>query len=55
LQMVRDGRWEYAACILAQAAVKSPADSEIQTWLGEAYARLGMSRLRNVRSGALSS
>lgn len=43
LQMVRDGRWEYAACILAQAAVKSPADSEIQTWLGEAYARLGMS------------
>lgn len=44
LQLVRDGRWELAACILAQAAVKSPADSEIQIWLGEAYARLGLSR-----------
>lgn len=42
LRLARDGRWDLAACVLAQAAVASPEDAEIQTWLGEAYARIGL-------------
>ena len=41
-RLVRQGRWGLAVCLLARAATAAPADAETHTWLGEAYARLGL-------------
>ncbi len=42
MRLVREGRWGYAACLLARASAADPQDAEIQAWLGESYARLDL-------------
>ena len=41
MRLVREGRWDYAVCLLQRAAVADPQDAEVQAWLGESYSRLG--------------